>query len=89
MWREVPAGGAEIHGHYFPAGTIIGANTWVAHYDDGVFPEAKKFRPERWLEAESNPDKLKEMNQMYMPVSDKFMLAAFFWQVWLGFLLFS
>ncbi|KAJ5983199.1 hypothetical protein N7481_005298 [Penicillium waksmanii] len=67
MWREVPAGGAEISGRYFPAGTIIGANTWVAHYDDRVFPDAKSFRPERWLEAESNPEKQKEMNQMYMP----------------------
>lgn len=69
MWRKVPEGGAEISGRYFPAGTIIGANTWVAHYDDRVFPEARSFRPERWLEAESNPEKLKEMNQMYMPVS--------------------
>lgn len=69
MWRVVPNGGAQIGGKFFPEGTIVGANTWVAHYDERVFPNSKTFRPERWLEAESQPDKLKEMNQMYMPVS--------------------
>ncbi|KAJ5104801.1 hypothetical protein NUU61_002148 [Penicillium alfredii] len=67
MWREVPAGGAEISGRFFPAGAVVGINTWVAHYDERVFPDAKTFRPERWIEAESEPEKLKVMNQMYMP----------------------
>jgi cytochrome P450 len=67
MWRSVPDGGAEIEGKFFPAGTVVGVNTWVAHYDERVFPDARTFRPERWLEAED--EKLKEMNQMYMPVS--------------------
>ncbi|PYI08031.1 cytochrome protein [Aspergillus sclerotiicarbonarius CBS 121057] len=67
LWRVVPAGGAEISGHFFPGGTVVGINTWVAHYDERVFPDAKAFRPERWIEAESNPEKLKVMNEMYMP----------------------
>jgi cytochrome P450 len=71
MWRVVPTGGAEIGGRFFPEGTIVGVNTWVAHYDESVFPNAKAFRPERWLEAETEPERLKEMNQMYMPVSHK------------------
>lgn len=70
MWREVPAGGAEISGRYFPAGTVVGVNTWVAHYDNNVFPDAKTFRPERWIEAENDLERLKAMNQMYMPVSN-------------------
>lgn len=69
MWRTVPEGGAEIHGRFMPEGTVIGINTWVAHYDETIFPDARTFRPERWIEAESQPEKLKEMNQMYMPVS--------------------
>lgn len=69
LWRVVPEGGTEISGRFFPAGTAVGINTWVAHYNDDVFPDAKTFRPERWVEAESNPEKLKVMNDMYMPVS--------------------
>lgn len=69
MWRVVPDGGAEISGRFFPAGTVVGVNTWVAHHDERTFPDAKTFRPERWLEAESDPERLKQMNQMYMPVS--------------------
>lgn len=68
MWRVVPEGGAEISARFFPAGTVVGVNTWVAHYDEQLFPDARAFQPERWLDAESDPEKLKEMNQMYMPV---------------------
>ena len=69
LWREVPPGGAEISGRFFPAGTVVGINTWVAHYNEEIFPDAKTFRPERWLEAEEHPGRLKAMNDMYMPVS--------------------
>ena len=69
LWRVIPKGGAEISGRFFPEGTVVGMNTWVAHHNEQVFPEANTFRPERWLEAEDDPAKLKEMNQMYMPVS--------------------
>lgn len=68
MWRVVPDGGAEISGRFFPAGTVVGVNTWVAHYDEQTFPDAKAFRPERWLEAEIDPEQLKQMNQIHMPV---------------------
>ncbi|KAB8224028.1 cytochrome P450 [Aspergillus novoparasiticus] len=67
LWRVVPAGGAKISGYYFPEGTTVGINTWVAHYDEEIYPDAKKFRPERWIEAESDPERLKIMNEMYMP----------------------
>ncbi|RAL07996.1 cytochrome P450 [Aspergillus homomorphus CBS 101889] len=68
LWREVPAGGATISGYFFPEGSVVGVNIWVAHYDEGVFPDAQRFRPERWLEAESgDPARLQTMNEMYMP----------------------
>ena len=69
LWRDVPAGGTSLNGKFFPEGSVVGINSWVAHYDERVFPDAKIFRPERWIEAESNPEQLREMNQMYMPVS--------------------
>ncbi|KAL4876467.1 cytochrome P450 [Aspergillus karnatakaensis] len=67
FWRVVPEGGAELSGHYFPEGTVVGVNAWVAHYDEIIFPNAKTFRPERWIEAEEDPARLKVMNEMYMP----------------------
>jgi cytochrome P450 len=47
LWREVPPGGAEISGSFFPAGTVVGVNTWCSHYNESVFQDAKQFRPER------------------------------------------
>ncbi|KAL3480447.1 cytochrome P450 [Aspergillus californicus] len=69
FWRVVPAGGATLSGRFFPAGTVVGTNAWVAHNDETVFPDAKTFQPERWIEAENDPDptRLKLMNEMYMP----------------------
>ncbi|KAL2826445.1 cytochrome P450 [Aspergillus cavernicola] len=67
FWRVVPSGGAELSGHYFPEGTVVGVNAWVSHNDETVFPDAKTFRPERWIEAETDPARLKIMNELYMP----------------------
>lgn len=67
LWREVPSDGAEISGRFFPGGTVVGINTWVAHYNDDIFPDAKTFRPERWIDED--PARLKLMNDMHMPVS--------------------
>lgn len=72
LWREVPADGAEISGRFFPGGTVVGVNTWVSHYNEDIFPDARTFRPERWIEAEEHPERLKVMNDMYMPVSFSF-----------------
>lgn len=85
MWRVVPEGGAEIQGRFMSEGTVVGVNTWVAHYDEDIFPDAKIFRPERWIEAESQPEKLKEMNQMYMPVSSSYIILGL-WRILMKFL---
>lgn len=72
LWRDVVEGGLEMNGIYFPEGTTVGLNTWCAHYNEQVFgPDASEFRPERWLEAESEKDtkRLDEMNAYYLPVS--------------------
>jgi cytochrome P450 len=65
LWRVVPAPGAEISGHYFPGGTTIGVNTWVAHNNPSIFPQPEEFRPERWIEA--SPEQLKKMDAYWMP----------------------
>lgn len=71
LWRKVPEGGAEVCGQYFPAGTVMGLNTWVAHNNAEVYgSDVQKFRPERWLEAEKEGgDRIKQMDNYYLPVS--------------------
>jgi cytochrome P450 len=71
LWRVVPAPGAEICGVFFPGGSVVGVNTWVAHYNKDVFGEdAAEFRPERWMEADAEGgEKAKQMEAYYFPVS--------------------
>ncbi|GAW15137.1 hypothetical protein ANO14919_045460 [Xylariales sp. No.14919] len=66
MERVVPEGGATICGRFFPAGTIVGVNSWVAHRNTQVFgADADTFRPERWLI--SDEEKLAAMNRQWIP----------------------
>ncbi|EGP91812.1 unnamed protein product [Zymoseptoria tritici ST99CH_3D1] len=69
LWRVVPAGGVEMLGHYFPEGTEVGINTWLAHYDQTIWgQDVAGFRPERWIEAqEGDGNKLKVMDSNFMP----------------------
>ncbi|KAF7128513.1 hypothetical protein CNMCM5793_003301 [Aspergillus hiratsukae] len=67
MWRVVPEGGAVLSGMAFPAGTVVGINSWVAHYNTTVFGEdAALFRPERWLKPHSSPEQLSSMEKYFM-----------------------
>lgn len=68
LWRVVPKGGAEIMGRYFPEGSEVGVNVWAAHYDEDVWgPDAAQYRPDRWIEAQDNPERLRQMDNHYMP----------------------
>lgn len=52
LMRVVPPGGATIASHYFPAGSVVGVNSWVAHRNRQIFgADADRFVPERWLES--------------------------------------
>ncbi|KIX01166.1 uncharacterized protein Z518_08891 [Rhinocladiella mackenziei CBS 650.93] len=55
--RIVPEGGVELCNQYLPAGTIVGVNAAVIHRDKTIFgTDADQFRPERWIQSESNCD---------------------------------
>ncbi|KEF62905.1 uncharacterized protein A1O9_00879 [Exophiala aquamarina CBS 119918] len=53
--RDVPRGGAQLGGYYFPEGAEVGCNAWVLHYNKDIYgPDAEVYRPERWLEADKS-----------------------------------
>lgn len=59
--RYVPYPGAEISGHYLPAGATVSIQAYSAHRDPDVFPDPEVFNPDRWLSE--TPD----MRRMYIP----------------------
>lgn len=63
--KKVPPGGDTLNGVFLPGGTKIGANLWAVLRSKEVFgPDATSFRPERWLEAASNPEQLAKMERV-------------------------
>ncbi|KAI1357359.1 cytochrome P450 [Xylaria arbuscula] len=52
--RQIPEGsqGITLHGHYFPAGTVLSVPTYTIHHSKEIWgPDADEFRPERWANA--------------------------------------
>ncbi|KAK3346524.1 cytochrome P450 [Lasiosphaeria hispida] len=60
--KQVPKGGAIIHGCYLPEGTQLSINVLHMMRSKETFgPDADVFRPERWIEAAKDEDRYKEM----------------------------
>ena len=56
--KEVPAGGDTIHGYFIPGGTRVGLAQWAMQRKKSVFgSDADVFRPERWLDANVDPER--------------------------------
>jgi cytochrome P450 len=61
--KVVPPEGDEWNGTILPPGTEIGWNAIGLMRDPEVWGnDADQFRPDRWLEAEADPDKLRDMD---------------------------
>ncbi|KAL3488469.1 cytochrome P450 [Aspergillus germanicus] len=50
--RETPPEGMEILGQWVPGNTSVSMSAYVAHRDETAFPQADKYKPERWLGEE-------------------------------------
>jgi cytochrome P450 len=54
--REVLAGGTRVDGHYIPAGLCVSTGLYCLSYNDHVFPEPFRFRPERWIVSDDEKE---------------------------------
>ncbi|GME53408.1 Cytochrome p450 monooxygenase [Neofusicoccum parvum] len=52
--RAVPSGGAELGGWWLPEGTTVSTQAWTLHRDEGLWPDAERFNPHRWLSLPPN-----------------------------------
>ncbi|KAH8778060.1 cytochrome P450 [Hyaloscypha finlandica] len=47
--RAVPAGGANVCGHFLPEGVTVSVQSWSVTHDPNNFPDPDSLIPERWL----------------------------------------
>lgn len=68
--RIVPSGGAQICGHYIPAGNVVGVNAWAVHQNRDVYGEdADQFRPERWLKGDTGDMRKSQKSELHLPAT--------------------
>ncbi|KEY73624.1 hypothetical protein S7711_09562 [Stachybotrys chartarum IBT 7711] len=71
--RLVPKGGTTLpDGRFLPGGTRVGMAIYHVHYNEDIFPEPKRFMPERWLDADNGgmmPERVPEMQRFMMAFS--------------------
>ncbi|KAH8918587.1 cytochrome P450 [Atractiella rhizophila] len=51
--RQIPEGGRIICDRYLPAGTTVSVPAWSMHRNPHFFSDPTSFRPERWLNPET------------------------------------
>ncbi|ETS82547.1 hypothetical protein PFICI_04423 [Pestalotiopsis fici W106-1] len=68
--RIVPEGGADLFGHFLPAGTVVSSSPiWYLH-DSVAFPDPKKYDPYRWLTSDGREIKNDLLrDKFYLPFS--------------------
>ncbi|KAL0941418.1 cytochrome p450 [Colletotrichum truncatum] len=64
-YKQVSEGGAELCGYFLPEGTQLGVNIQKLMRSKETFgSDADIFKPERWLDAAADEDRLKEMSSV-------------------------
>ncbi|KAI0158138.1 cytochrome P450 [Xylariaceae sp. FL1272] len=74
MWRERASTDDRrqpliIDGHVIPEGTLFGVSIYTLHHNEEYFPNAFRFRPERWLSSCTSEEDMKTMQQAFVPFS--------------------
>jgi cytochrome P450 len=65
LYREVAtAGGMNIDGHMFAAGTDVGTSIYAIHHNAKYFARPHAFVPERWIGAETDDEHQVEVRRI-------------------------
>jgi cytochrome P450 len=65
LTKVVPPAGDTLQGRFVPGGTKIAENMWgVLRHEPTFGADAHVFRPERWLEADEEPERKKKMERV-------------------------
>ena len=70
LWREqdpkdTDASPLIVDGKVIPKGTHVGVSTYALHHNEAYFPDPFAFKPERWIEADS--EERSHMNTAFIP----------------------
>ncbi|OLN86891.1 Trichodiene oxygenase 2 [Colletotrichum chlorophyti] len=61
-----PGSEAEVN-HFIPRGYAVGMSAMVTHLDERIFPGAREFAPERWLDM--NGQRRRDLDKAFLPFS--------------------
>ncbi|GFF32239.1 trichodiene oxygenase [Aspergillus udagawae] len=56
--RVAPTETLKYKDYAIPPGTPVSMSTYFVHQDPSIFPDPQTFRPERWIEASDQPERL-------------------------------
>lgn len=65
--RVVMAGGFTVDGHHLPQGTVVGIPMYPLHHNPEYYSDPWSFRPERWLESETDPESIARARKAFAP----------------------
>lgn len=64
--RVVGKEGLTVGDRFFPPGTTVSVSPWVIHHSEEIWgPDAREFRPERWLDEAKSA----ALDKYWIPVS--------------------
>lgn len=55
LQRILPYEELRFHEWVIPRGTPVSMTIYDLHHDEAVFPDSRRFQPERWLDTSNNP----------------------------------
>lgn len=64
--RVVPTGGAALAGYWLPEDTEVGTPLYSVLLNTDAYDDPFEFKPERWLEGSTTPEKMHKMKLGWM-----------------------